>query len=685
MNPSVKEMLRIQAKGSCLYRCLKSDSRTSFGIFHNAFKARKEKQVKPETGFFGFQELAEGEKAYEKLTDNALAVGEKLLQEAYKNKGRTAVIEKLDELSNTLCKVADMADFVRFVHPPHSAAAGDSVARISSLVETLNTDVKLYELLAEVMSGRGTDMDPETFRVGSLLKYDFEQSGIHLSREKREECVKINDELLEMGQNFMNGTAMPVALPEKDVKKEFSWIYTPCVDSPGFVEITQPYLDHDDPEIRRIGYQSFFYNEQTQATLLESLILKRHRLAELCGFAHYSHKVSQHSAIGSSENVSLFLETLNRKLINFSSQEFRQMKLVKDQTEKKSDDFWPWDVQYYLKQTRPFLHKSHQQYFSLPTCMEGLNTLCSSVFGILLEIEPTLSGEVWHPTVQKLAVKDIRSSELLGFIFCDFFARDSKPRSDCHFTIRGGKRLRNGEYQVPIVALLCNFTTPENPADKVLLGIGQVENLFHEMGHALHSMVARTRFQHVSGTRCVTDFAEVPSNLLEFFTHDDRVLRTIAKHHETGQQIPDDLLEDLQMHRKFGSAAEMQHQLLLATYDHKLHSELMFDDPKLSYKRLSFDYYPNVDVESTSAFHLRFGHLVGYGAKYYTYLYCKAIATKIWIDLFHHNPFSEQSGADYKNKLLVHGGGRDPGRILESLLGANPSIDSLTDSLISSL
>ena len=670
--------------GLRLSRFLQSDSRTAFAAFQHAFD-HKIKDPSRATGFFGFPDLAEGEKAYAKLTDKALSDGEKLLQQAFKSRGKAAVVEKLDELSNTLCKVADMAEFIRYIHPPHSEFALNSVAKISSLVETLNTDVKLYELLAESMSDRSVEMDPETLRTGTLLMHDFEQSGIHLEQSKREKCVTLNDNLLELGQNFMNGTSMPVAVRVEEVPEQYSWMFTPCQDSPGYVEMTQSFQDHDDAEVRRIGYSAFFYQEATQENILTNLIMKRHSLAELCGFQSYSHKVSRHSVIGSSQNVDTFLESLNQKLLPFSAQEFRDLQLKKGEVEKNSDELDAWDIQYYMNKTRPHLDSRYRNYFSLATCIQGLNMLCNRVFQISLNLEPTLPGEVWHPSVRKLSVYDIQSNQLLGFIYCDFFMRDSKPASDCHFTIRGGKLLSDGSYQIPIVALLCNFKSPESSHSPVLLNISQVENLFHEMGHALHSMLARTRFQHVSGTRCVTDFAEVPSNLLEFFTRDDRVLRTIAKHHQSEEPIPEDLLRDLQSYRKFGAAADMQHQLLLTCFDHELHAKYFHHDIHVTFKRLCSQMYPAISVDKASAFYLRFGHLVGYGAKYYSYLFCKAIATKIWQDLFLADPFSQTSGTAYKQELLVHGGAKEPKVIMENLLGVSPSISSLTDSLISAL
>merc|ERR1719499_2468380 len=164
------------------------------------------------------------------------------------------------------------------------------------------------------------------------------------------------------------------------------------------------------------------------------------------------------------------------------------------------------------------------------------------------------------------------------------------------------------------------------------------------MGHAMHSKVARTRYQHVTGTRCVTDFSEVPSNLLEFFTRDARILKSIARHYSTNEQIPDDLLDELQTHRKFGAASDLQHQLMLASFDYQIHSTHSMKETHNVYQLVALNSYPDVDMDIDSAFYLRFGHLVGYAAKYYSYLYCRAIATKIWQDLFQMNPFCRESG-----------------------------------------
>ncbi|XP_060566576.1 mitochondrial intermediate peptidase-like [Ruditapes philippinarum] len=420
----------------------------------------------------------------------------------------------------------------------------------------------------------------------------------------------------------------------------------------------------------------------------------RQIIASMTGFKTFAERALKGTLAETPENVWNFLENIAEKIRDGARKEYeimRSIKMEKKETDSISvrhDEIMPWDPPYFANYCRKKLYDEESicDYFSLGVCMEGLNMVFKSLFDVTLENVKPEEGEVWHYDIYKLAVTH-RTEGILGYIYCDFFDRKEKPNQDCHFTIHGGRMKEDGEYQLPIVVLHLNFMFPGS-FTPTLLQPSQLENLFHEFGHAMHSMLGRTQYQHVTGTRCPIDFAEVPSVLMEYFVSDPRVLSAFAKHYKTGEPLEGERLMNFCKSKRLFLYSDYQLQVFYALVDQAFHGSWKSDTYDCSYtdilREIQNKYYGIPHVKDT-AWHLRFGHLVGYGGKYYSYLMSRAVASRIWRQFFKDDPFNRENGERYRQELLAHGGERHPSELIEALLGEKPTIEMLTESLVEDL
>ncbi|XP_042787437.1 mitochondrial intermediate peptidase isoform X4 [Panthera leo] len=488
-------------------------------------------------GLFGVPELSAPE-GFRVAQENALRKADLLVQRVCSVAPGPQTVLIFDELSDSLCRVADLADFVKIAHPEPAfrEAAEEACTSIGTAVEKLNTNVELYRSLQKLLADKKLvdSLDPETRRVAELFMFDFEISGIHLDKEKRKRAVDLNVKILDLSNTFLMGTNFPNKI-EKHLLPEH--IHQNFVVAGNHVIVDGLHAESPDDLVREAAYKIFLHPNAGQLRCLEELLSNRDLLAKLVGYCTYSHRALQGTLAQSPETVMQFLEKLSDKLSERTIRDFEMIRGMKMKLNPQNSELMPWDPPYYsgvIRAERYNIEPSlYCPFFSLGACMEGLNTLFGRLLGITLYAEQPAKGEVWCEGVRKLAV--VHESEgLLGYIYCDFFQRAGKPHQDCHFTIRGGRLKEDGDYQLPVVVLMLNLPHPSRNLP-TLLTPGMMENLFHEMGHAMHSMLGRTRYQHVTGTRCPTDFAEVPSILMEYFANDHRVVSQFARHYQTGQ------------------------------------------------------------------------------------------------------------------------------------------------------
>uniref|UniRef100_A0A3P8U333 Mitochondrial intermediate peptidase n=1 Tax=Amphiprion percula TaxID=161767 RepID=A0A3P8U333_AMPPE len=642
-----------------------------------AFNAKPHRRLDlfEKNGLFGVPELS-CPAGFQAAAKTALKNTQRLVEKACSSPPGAETVECFDQLSDSLCKVADLADFIKVAHPDPAfrEAAEKTCVDIGTVVEKLNTNVELCKSLKNLLDNPNivAQLDPDTRRVAELFMFDFEISGIHLDDKLRKEAVGLHVKLLDLNNEFLVGSHMPNRIARSAIPEH---LHLHFASEGSFIQVGGLHADSPDDLVREIAYRIYLYPNADLMNCLEELLKCRHKLAKLVGYESYGHRALKGT-----------MAKTPGQCISLTAKDFKMMRDMKKKLNPHSEYLLylflcsGLSSALYRYNIEPSLYSP---YFSLGACMEGLNNLFSQLYGVSLMSEHPSAGEVWSEDVRKLAV--VHETEgLLGYIYCDFFHRSDKPHQDCHFTIRGGRWCQEtSQYQLPVVVLMLSLPHPSKSAP-TLLTPGMMENLFHEMGHAMHSMLGRTRYQHVTGTRCSTDFAEVPSILMEYFATDYRVISQFARHYETGQPLPESMVARLCESKKVCGAADTQLQIFYAVLDQIYHSKPQNRSTTDILKDMQQKFY-GLPYTPNTAWQLRFSHLIGYGAKYYSYLMSRAVASMVWKQCFVQDPLNRDMGERYRREMLAHGGAKEPMLMVEGMLQRRPTIEDFVDALVSEL
>ncbi|RAH73337.1 mitochondrial intermediate peptidase [Aspergillus aculeatinus CBS 121060] len=635
----------------------------------------------------------------------------------------------LDRLSDLLCRVIDLSDFIRVIHPDPQVqeAATQAYALMFEYMNVLNTTTGLNDQLKKAAANPWvtSHWSEEEKIVAQILIKDFSNSAIHMPPNERQRFVNLSTEVSQLGSAFVNGAEPARAkvyieannlrgLDPLLIHKMKRWT-TSAVPVPTMGLIPRLALRSVNMEdARREIYLATRTSSRNQIQVLEKLLTKRAELAQLSGFESFAHMTLHDKMAKSPEAVAKFLTALvgsNRELV--------KEELAKLQRMKGASPLQPWDHAYYV-------HRRVQQYaisprsrelnavpefFSLGTVMQGLSRLFERLYGVRLVPRETAPGETWMSDVRRLDVVD-ESGRHLAVIYCDLFSRPNKHPNPAHFTLRCAREISAQEVaecatvldssahpndgmataidsksktlrQLPTIALVCDF--PEPPATgagrPALLTEHSVRTLFHEMGHALHSILGQTRLQSISGTRCATDFAELPSVLMEHFAMAPEVLSLYARHWETDTPLSESMMRSMAKertaHASVYGAVENEAQILMALVDQAYHtlpanrpidSTALYHEVATTHSSLP-DPTDTLPLTSWQGF---FGHLYGYGATYYSYIFDRAIANKIWEDVFRGGKAAVErdAGERYKKEVLRWGGGRNGWECVAGVLGS---------------
>tara|TARA_R110002003_G_scaffold1389_7_gene22967 strand:- start:1540 stop:3915 length:2376 start_codon:yes stop_codon:yes gene_type:complete len=640
------------------------------------------------------------------------------------------MVKDLDKLSDLLCRVIDLADFVRGTHPNRrfQTMAVKAYHTVFQYMNQLNTTPVLYDQLkkaSEIPEVYDAWTEEERI-VARILMEDFARFGIGLDDKTRERLVDLSGEIAEVGSQFVENMS-PETLNLKFDSKRMKGLdpnLAKALTKWGETKISTMHHESQavlrfvqDADVRQETYSAVRTASTSSIARLEKMLKLRAELAQLSGYETFAHMTLENKMAKTPHAVNTFLGALyedSRPAVLADLNELMELKKGDAHQDNFPDRINAWDKFYYTQKMLATMEGHYKQrtpdslsaFFSVGTVLQGISRLFNQLYGVRFVPQETQPGEVWDEGVRRLDVVSDTEGRI-AVLYCDLFSRPGKTPNPAHFTLRCSREIlpaeleemqhmphrfaspieaatdgmavsynpqRNSYFQLPTIALICDFSKAHS-ARPTLLNIHDVRTLFHEMGHALHSILGRTALQNVSGTRCATDIAELPSVLMEHFAFCPHVLGLYARHWETNAPLPLDALTHRLAIDTRNGVAELESQILLAMLDQAYHSTLPLSAPFNS-TQVYHDVYSRfaaVPEPAGTAWQGFFGHLFGYGATYYSYLFDRAIAARIWKHVFREGKggasLDRESGELYKNEVLRWGGGRDGWVCLAGVLG----------------
>lgn len=526
---------------------------------------------------------------------------------------------------------------------------------------------------------------------------DFVRSGANLSSEKQARLREINKQLSTLGLTFSDNILNEnnafklyidkeedlAGLPEwfrqsaaeeaKADGQEGKWLFTLGNAS------RLPFLQYSENRpLREQIYKAYINrgnnnDKNDNKKIITDIVSLRLEKAQLLGFNCYSNFVLDNTMAKNSTTVMNFLNNLWSYSLPKAKAEAADLQKIMDK-EGKGEKLEAWDWWYYTEKLRKEKYNLEEDeikpYFKLENVREGAFAVANKLYGITLT---KLEGiPVYHPDVEVFEVKDADGSHM-GIFYVDYFPRPGKS---------GGAWMSNYREQQgdirPLVCNVCSFTKPVGDTPS-LLTIDEVETLFHEFGHALHGLLTKCNYKGISGTNVVRDFVELPSQINEHWATEPEVLKMYAKHYQTGETIPDSLIEKILNQKTFNQGFMTTELLAAAILDMNLHN---LTDTKnldvLAYEKEAMNQLNLIPEIAPRYRTTYFNHIIGgYAAGYYSYLWANVLDNDAFEAFKEHGIFDKKTADLFRYNVLEKGNSEDPMTLYKNFRGAEPQLEPM--------
>jgi thimet oligopeptidase len=593
------------------------------------------------------------------------------------------VLQPLNELCMALDTGSNRAALMRAVHP--DSALRTCASQYEQEFAKVSTRLGLSRPLYEALEALPVATLPKlTQRFVDRFRRDLQRAGVDQSAETRGRISVLREELLELGQTFekniredVRHITLPSSQSLRGLPEDYIAAHPPQKD--GTVQITTDYPDYlpfmsyalADKEKKQLYTVFRQRGHPNNEAVLHAMLQKRYALAKLLGFDDWASYITADKMIGSKQAATDFIEKINTLAQPQAQKNYQELlqRLRKDSPHASAVGDWQkaYLEELVKRESYQFNAQEARAFFAFGKVRQGLFDLVHSLFKVAIV---PLEMPVWHPSVRAYALYDgdPADKKLIGRFYLDLHPRADKYKHAAAFPLVTGV----AGQRIPEAALVCNF--PEG--DSALLEHDEVETFFHEFGHLLHHLFGgQQRFVGQSGIATEWDFVEAPSQMLEEWTYDAATLQSFATN-AAGETINTGLIEAMRKARDFGKGLWVRHQMFYAAMSLQLHS----GDPRnlvstdllkdLQKKYSAFAYVPD------TYFQLSFGHLDGYSAIYYTYMWSLVIAKDLFSEFQKEGLHNTETAARYRYSVLAPGGSRDAADLVKDFLRRPFSFDA---------
>ncbi|TDL22266.1 Metalloprotease [Rickenella mellea] len=589
-----------------------------------------------------------------------------------------------------------------------AATEAENLVRNFSVEAEMRLDVfKAKKAASENITKDAVSLTDEEKRLVEKMLLDGKRAGLDLPEAQRDELTKLKKELsqvcVKFNKNFNeeDGKILFTLEELKGVPADVvSGFPKRTEDSKELYEVTHKTPDifpvfkyAENPETRRRAHESYDARLAINVDLFDQALSLRRQIAAILGYDTWADYITEVKMVKSAHGVVQFLDDLETKLrpVGIKDRE-TLLALKKEEHAEKGipfdGEFYIWDYRYYDRkyvETELKLDDSLvKEYFPVTVVVPSILHIYQDLLGVRFQEIP---GETWHPEVQQFAVweKDAKDeSGFVGYCYLDLYPRAAKYSHAAVWGLIPGRDLPNGKRNYPTAAMVANLAkpTPDRPA---LMRHDDVVTFFHEMGHVFHGLLSKTKFARFHGTSVARDFVEAPSQMLENWCWEPRVLQVMSNHYKTQQPLPADLITKIIKSRYVNIGLFYLRQLFFAKFDIKVHT----DKDATDYTTLWNDLRTSISLVKTKGDptpgQASFAHLTGgYDAGYYGYTYSLVFAADMYATVFKKDPLDPESGRLYREKILRPGGSRDENVSLKDFLGRAPNSNAFLEGIFGS-